>query len=86
MEEIESTLLMAIIGVESLHGESQARLDARYYLDKRRRVCVIDADSPTGHDLNKLFLGYLSREFCEDVFQVRRIVGNQNELAPEAVS
>ena len=59
IDDIESSLLLAILGVESLHGESQAQLDVRHLLDADRRECVIDASTPAGCDLNRLFVGYL---------------------------
>ena len=73
MEDVESSLLLAILGVESLHGESQAHLDARYLLDAELRVCVIDGSTQAGADLNRLFNGYLRREFGADQFQVKRM-------------
>jgi hypothetical protein len=33
IEEVEATLLLAIWGTESLHGEAQVRLDAAHLLD-----------------------------------------------------
>lgn len=73
LEEIEMTLLLALWCVESLHGESQVRLDASHLLDRARRVCVIDADSTVGLDVNRLFVGLLRREFGEDSFSVERL-------------
>lgn len=73
MEDIEVSLLLAILATESLHGEAQARLDASHYLDPDRRACVIDAGTPVGRDLNRLFIGFLRREFGEDSFSVKRI-------------
>jgi len=73
-EEIEATLLLAVWSCEALHGESQVRLDAAHYLDPAERACVIDANTPVGRDLNKLFIAFLQRGFGEDAFQVRRVV------------
>src|SRR4051794_27910635 len=72
-EEIEVSLLLAILAVESLHGESQVRLDAAHYLDAGGYACVIDAQTPVGQDLNRLFTGFLRREFGEDAFKVERL-------------
>jgi len=73
VEDIESSLLLAILATESLHGESQTRLDAAHYLDPAKRACVIDAGTPVGRDINRLFVGFISREFGEDAFQVERL-------------
>jgi len=73
MEEVEASLLLSLMATESLHGEAQTRLDAAHHLDPTKRACVIDAGTPVGRDLNRLFTGFLSREFGADVFVVERI-------------
>jgi hypothetical protein len=73
LEEIEASLLLALLATESLHGEVQVRLDASHYLDPDRRTCVIDAGTPIGRDVNRLFVGFLRREFGEDAFHVERV-------------
>jgi hypothetical protein len=73
LDEVEATLLLAIWGAESLHGESQVRLDATHLLDRDRRACVIDAGPPAGRDVNRLFVGYVRREFGDDAFRVERV-------------
>ena len=72
LEDVEASLLLAVLATESLHGESQVRLDASHYLDPDRRACVIDAGTPVGRDVNRLFVGFLRREFGEDSFHVER--------------
>ena len=72
-EDIAASLLLAIWATESLHGESQVRLDAAHAIDPDRRVCVIDAATPVGQDINRLFVGFLRREFGDDGFRVERI-------------
>ena len=42
-DEIESTILLAVIAAESLHGQSRVRLETSYSFDAENRVCVIDA-------------------------------------------
>jgi hypothetical protein len=73
LEEIEASLLLAIWATESLHGESQVRLDVSHFLDTDRRAGVIDAGTAVGRDLNRLFVGFVRREFGEDTFQVERV-------------
>ena len=73
VEEIEASLLLAVLGAESLHGEAQVRMDAGHCFEPTKRACVIDAGTPVGRDLNRLFVGFLRREFGEDSFQVERI-------------
>ena len=73
LEDIEASLVLAIMSAESLHGEAQVRLDAAHFFDRDQRACVIDASTPVGRDVNRLFVGFLRREFGEDVFTVERI-------------
>jgi hypothetical protein len=72
-EEAEATLLLALLGAESLHGEAQVLLDAGYCFDARRRSCVIDAGTAIGRDVNRLFAGFLRREFGDDSFTAERV-------------
>ena len=76
LEDIEASLVLAIMSAESLHGEAQVRLDAAHFFDSDQRTCVIDASTPVGRDVNRLFVGFVSREFGEDAFRVERV----NEL------
>jgi hypothetical protein len=70
--DVEATLLLAILACESLHGATQTRLDAAHAFDAKKRSCVIDASTPVGRDFNKLFLGFVAREFGPDSFAVER--------------
>jgi len=71
-EEVEASLVLAVFAVESLHGESQVRLDAGHALDADKRQIVIDATTQVGRDLNRMFVGFISREFGAHVFVVER--------------
>lgn len=71
--DVEASFLLAIFAVESLHGESETRLLAEHAMDQERRTCVIDSSTPVGRDLNRLFVGFLRREFGDDGFTVRRV-------------
>jgi hypothetical protein len=78
IEEVEITLLLAVIAVESLHGASQARLDAVHSFDAATRTVSIGAGTEVGADLNKLFAGFLVQEFGATSFTVQRL-----DLAPQ---
>lgn len=71
-EEVEASLVLAVFAAESLHGESRVRLDAGHALDTDKRQIVIDATTQVGRDLNRIFVGFVSREFGADVFEVER--------------
>lgn len=70
MADVEVSLLLALLATESLHGESRARLEAAHAWHAEGRACVIGAAGPVGRDLNRLFVGFVRREFGEDAFRV----------------
>jgi hypothetical protein len=72
-EDIQATLLLALWGSESLHGESLVALTAPHHLDETQRTCTIDATTLVGATVHRLFRGYLAREFGENSFQVERV-------------
>ena len=73
LEDIEASLLLAILATESLHGEAQVRLDAAHFLDPTKRACIIDGGTAVGRDINRLFTGFVVREFGADAFDVKRV-------------
>ncbi len=73
MDDVESSLALAILGAEALHGETETRLNAAHAFDAKRFSCVIGASTKVGRSLNRLFLGYLRREFGDDAFTVSRV-------------
>src|SRR5262245_44249189 len=71
MDEVEHTLVLALLVVGILHGDAQARLGVGHFFDRQRRACVVDASTPEGKDLSKLLVGLLAREYGPDAFAVR---------------
>jgi hypothetical protein len=84
IDDIESTLVLALLAVESLHGEADARLDAAHFFDPAKRACAVDAGTPVGRDLCRLFTGFLRREFGDDSFRVERVDREPEVPIPEA--
>jgi hypothetical protein len=72
LREAEDSLLIAVIATESLHGRSLVRLEASFCLDEKKRSCVIDASSDVGQNIARIFTGFLTREFGEGAFKVKR--------------
>jgi hypothetical protein len=73
LEEVEASLLLALLAAESLHGETRVRRDGAHHLDPDAHACVFDAGTAVGRDLSRLFTGFLRREFGEDSFRVERV-------------
>lgn len=72
-DEVEDTLVLAILAAQALHGESQVRLDAEHAVERSTRSVSIDAATAVGKDLNRLFTGLVVREFGATSFSVRRV-------------
>lgn len=72
-EEVELSLTLAILATECLHGQCDVRLDAGHAIDAGKRSCVIDASTPVGRDLNRLFIGFVICEFGPDSFHVEHV-------------
>lgn len=75
LAEVENSLFLAVFSAEGLHGRAQVRLDAAYFMDEKRRACVVDAASAVGKTIAQVFTGLLAREFGDDAFTVERVVG-----------
>jgi hypothetical protein len=87
MSAVEETLHLAILGAESLFGESTVRMDATYSIDEAGHVCSVDASSEVGRSICRIFTGYVTREFGESAFCVRAASpGPMAEVAPSATA
>ncbi len=73
--DVEATVTLAFLATESLHGDSRARLETQYNFDAEQRICVIHDSGEVGRDFNRLFLGFITREFGPDSFGVDRLEG-----------
>ena len=73
MEEVEATLWLALVAMESLYGEPQARLQIAYAFDAAQRSCVIDDSTGLGEDLSCVYIGFLQLEFEPEAFRVERL-------------
>ena len=73
IRDVEESLLLAVLATECLHGRSLVRLDASFCLDSKKRSCVVDAATEVGCAIARIFTGFLSREFGEEAFKVKRV-------------
>lgn len=76
MLEVEATLHLAVLAIESLYGESSVRLGASFAVDAPRRSCVIDGSTKVGRAISRVFTGLSAREFGDRSFKVRRLRSN----------
>lgn len=74
IDEVEDTLMLSALAVECLHGRTQLRLDGAFRLDKEGRSCIVDARSNVGRAIARIFTGFLTREFGEDAFTVKKVI------------
>ena len=73
MQTVEDSLALAVLTTESLHGSAQVRLDASFHVDREKHVCIVDAGTEVGRHIARIFTGYLTREFGETAFKVKRL-------------
>ncbi len=83
MKSVEDSLMLAALAAESVHGRSSVRIDACFRLDPKSRICLIDEGTDVGRTIAHVFLGYLSTEFGEGAFSLRRT--NTRGTAPETL-
>jgi hypothetical protein len=82
MDEVEASIVLALLGTESLHGECDVQLAAPHYLDRERRTCIVDGSTALGRDFNRLLLGFLRREFGSAAIRIQVVDASR----PEATS
>jgi hypothetical protein len=73
MAEVEATLRLALMAVESIHGEDRVRLEASFGIDRESRVCVIGSSTDAGRLLALVFGGFVRREFGEAAVRVAHL-------------
>ena len=79
IDEVERSLALSVLTTESLHGRTRVRLDASFCIDKKEHACVVDAGTEVGCHIASIFTGYLTREFGENAFRVKRINRDSNK-------
>ena len=84
-EEIDSTLMLATLAAECIHGRTRIHLDARFQATRKDNVCWIDADNEVGQHIARVFGGFMVRLFGEQAFKVERVVSDPIE-APVSTS
>ena len=70
LEEAETSLVLAIIAAEALHGQPAVRLSLRYLFSEEKRACAVTADNEVAHQVVLIFIQFLLRQFDDDAFQV----------------
>lgn len=63
---------MAVNAAESLHGRSLVRLEGLFYLNAKKRSCVVDAVTEVGRTISIIFTGFITDKFGEESFEVER--------------
>ena len=79
IEEIENTLMLALVAVNSLHGVTRVRLDCQFVLDKKRRHVLVDGNTPVGRCFARILAGFADYAYGETGFRFRRIAFAGNE-------
>jgi hypothetical protein len=85
LDEAEMSLQLATIVLEGLFSPAVVRLDARYHVNAETRSIVVDASTPVGQSLVRVFTTLLAREFGDGCFAVRRVAGAAGAPSPDAL-
>ena len=72
VDDIEDSLMLAALAAESLHGRAAMKIEASFCLNKRHRTCVIDAETPIGGDIARIFTAFVTKGYGEASFDVER--------------
>jgi len=72
LTEVEATLHLAILAGEGLFGEARVRMEVAYHLDAPQSVVLLDGHTSAGEAVVRVFTAFITREFGEDAFEVRR--------------
>jgi len=78
LDEAEMSLQLAILAAEGLFGGARVRMEAGYRLDEPQRGLLVDANTEVGSAVVRIFTAFLTREFGETRFEVRRIEDSKN--------
>lgn len=81
MTEVEATLRLALLAVQSLHGEDRLRMEAHVNIDHARHTCLIDTAPEVGQTLAVIFAGYARREFGEEAIVIQTKMAAASDLA-----
>jgi len=73
MSEVEATLRLALLAVQSLHGEDRLRLEAHVSMNHSRRMCFVDTTTEVGRTLALIFAGYIRREFGDAAYGMQTL-------------
>ncbi|MHB1002023.1 MAG: hypothetical protein ACYC27_22510 [Armatimonadota bacterium] len=68
MKEILKGLLLSTIALEAIHGESAMLVDGKFNVCERNKECIIDAETPVGADLAKVFARVMNM-YCGGCFR-----------------
>ena len=70
--DVRRFLFLAVRAAEALHGRSLIRLDGLFYLQRKKRSCVVDSATEVGRTIAIIFIGFITYEFGEEAFKVER--------------
>ena len=79
INEVEESLMLAVLAAESIHGRSAVRLASAFCLDSEKRSCVVDGGTEVGHHIASIFTGFLGKQYGDEAFKVERLKRKEGE-------
>lgn len=83
LHDAEDTLHLAILAATGIFGEARVRMDGSYGVDTTINVIVVDASTLIGQVIAAIFTAFVSREFGQGAFHVRRVEGLPGQTLQE---
>ncbi len=84
LKEVEDTLRLAFIAAEGIFGQARVRMDTACAVDATINVIVVDASSLIGQVVGAIFTAFITHEFGQDGFSIRRVEGLPGQTLQEA--
>lgn len=72
-EFIEEQVALAILNAESAFGKPAVRLATSYYVAEGLPECLLEASTPVGEHIAKVFTGLLIADLGEENFKVELV-------------
>jgi len=73
LRRVERWLHLAVVAAAGVHGATAVQMDACFGLDRRRRACVVGAQTKVGRDIARILTSFLHHEFKTGTFEVAAV-------------
>ncbi len=86
MLDVETSLVLSVLAVESLKGKSRLRLEADYNVNRNERTAKVSAGTEVGESIARIFTGFIALEFGGESFKVEMTPAKDHEQSKETAA